>query len=247
MGHLDPTRTTTTRCLLLWLQRCWEQEWGRRKAILATRTQMHTKISLSLVTKCWEWFWTWERIWSLVCVLEWSLELLYWMQWLKTWMPWMVVVGGIYSPNHQTNRWGWATVDGRTGHCPVRQPRHQPLGFWQFRPLELWHLGAPDSPVPHQTHTVHCPVRYWRLLWLLPRTVALSGHCAVDRCADSRCSAWCTGQSGDTPDSPVNYSGVRLEKPEGEEFEVDPPWCTGQSVAPDQGPLRFLLLLSFEP
>jgi hypothetical protein len=25
----------------------------------------------------------------------------------------------------------------------------------------------------------------------------------------------------------VNYSGVRLEKPEGEEFEVDPPWCTG--------------------
>jgi hypothetical protein len=34
-------------------------------------------------------------------------------------------------------------------------------------------------------------------------TIALSGHCAVDRCADSRCSAWCT----------VNYSGVRLEKP----------------------------------
>jgi hypothetical protein len=49
------------------------------------------------------------------------------------------------------------------------------------------------------------------------------------------------------PDSSVNYSGVRLEKPEGEEFEVDPPWCTGQSGAPDQGSLRFLLLLSFEP
>jgi hypothetical protein len=31
---------------------------------------------------------------------------------------------GIYSPNHQTNRWGWATVDGRTGHCPVRQQHH---------------------------------------------------------------------------------------------------------------------------
>jgi hypothetical protein len=28
------------------------------------------------------------------------------------------------------------------------------------------------------------------------------------------------------PDSPVNYSGVRLEKSEGEVFEVDPPWCT---------------------
>jgi hypothetical protein len=47
------------------------------------------------------------------------------------------------------------------------------------------------------------------------------------------------------PDSPVNYSGVLLEKPEGEEFEVDPPWCTGQSGAPDQGSLWFLLLLSF--
>jgi hypothetical protein len=78
----------------------------------------------------------------------------------------------------------------------------------------------------------------------------------------SRCS---TG----TPDSPVNYSGARTQKPEGEEFEVDSPWCTGhrsvvhrslsggepvtvrwhtgQSGAPDQGSLRFLLLLSFEP
>jgi hypothetical protein len=25
------------------------------------------------------------------------------------------------------------------------------------------------------------------------------------------------------------------------------PWCTGQSGAPDQGALRFLLILSFEP
>ena len=29
------------------------------------------------------------------------------------------------------------------------------------------------------------------------------------------------------PDSPVNYSGVRLEKPEGEEFSLYGPWCTG--------------------
>jgi hypothetical protein len=37
-------------------------------------------------------------------------------------MPRMVVVGGIYSPNHQTNRWG-----------------------------RLLSMGAPDSPVRHQT------------------------------------------------------------------------------------------------
>jgi hypothetical protein len=49
------------------------------------------------------------------------------------------------------------------------------------------------------------------------------------------------------PDSPVNYSGVAPEKPEGEEFSLYGRWCTGQSGAPDQGSLRFLLLLSFEP
>jgi hypothetical protein len=50
----------------------------------------------------------------------------------------------------------------------------------------------------------------------------------------------------------MNYSGVALQKPEGEEFSLYGPWCTvrwltGQSGAPDQGSLRFLLLLSFEP
>jgi hypothetical protein len=51
---------------------------------------------------------------------------------------------------------------------------------------------------------------------------------------DSRCSAG-------TPDSPVNYSGAALQKPEGEEFESIAPG------APDQGSLRFFLLLCFEP
>jgi hypothetical protein len=41
----------------------------------------------------------------------------------------------------------------------------------------------------------------------------------------------------------VNYSGAAPEKPEGEEFEVDLPWCIGKSGAPDQGALRF----SFAP
>jgi hypothetical protein len=50
---------------------------------------------------------------------------------------------------------------------------------------------------------------------------------ADDRCVVSRCSTWCTGQSGDTPDSPVNYSGAAPKKPEGGEFGVYGPWCTG--------------------
>jgi hypothetical protein len=47
---------------------------------------------------------------------------------------------------------------------------------------------------------------------------------------DSRCS---TG----TPDSPVNYSGAALQKPEGEEFSLYGPWCTGQFGTPDVGGL----------
>jgi hypothetical protein len=43
---------------------------------------------------------------------------------------------------------------------------------------------------------------------------------ADDRCAVSRCSAWHTGQSGGTPDSPVNYRGAAPQKPEGEEFSL---------------------------
>jgi hypothetical protein len=82
----------------------------------------------------------------------------------------------------------------------------------------------------------------------------LSVHCSRCRrpleltvALDSRCSAG-------TPDSPVNYSGAVLQKPEGEEFEsiaTGAPdtvrWHTGQSGAPDHGCLRFLLLLSSEP
>jgi hypothetical protein len=220
----------------------WEQEWGRRKAIQATRTQMNTKISFSQVTKCLEWFWTLERIWSLVLCL-----------WVKSRA---LVLNAICCKLGCLECWWLGVFIAPTtktavgeGCCRWAHASHvtQPLGFWRFRPLELWHLGAPDSPVPHRTATIQWPVRLWRLLWLLPWIVALLGHCAVDRCADSRCSAWCTGQFGDTPDSPVNYSGVRLVKLEGEEFDVDPPWCTGQSGAPDQGSLRFLLFLSFEP
>jgi hypothetical protein len=36
---------------------------------------------------------------------------------------------------------------------------------------------------------------------------------------------WHTGQSGATPDSPVNYSGAALQKLEGGKFEVVQPWA----------------------
>jgi hypothetical protein len=55
---------------------------------------------------------------------------------VNAWMVGVEVGGGIYSPNHQFNRWGKDAVDGRTGQSGappdiVRCASHvtQPLGF----------------------------------------------------------------------------------------------------------------------
>jgi hypothetical protein len=148
------------------------------------------------------------------------------------------------------------TVWCATGHCPVRQPCHptvRVLTASTIGALTDWGTGlsgaAPDS---------HCSLSGAPSGAALTLRV-LSAHYsrslftfADDRWRNSRCSAWHTGQSSATPDSLVNYSGVALQKPEAEEFIVDLPgapdtvrWHTGQSGAPDQGSLRFLLLLSF--
>jgi hypothetical protein len=75
----------------------------------------------------------------------------------------------------------------------------------------------------------------------------LQATVGVDRCASESLLRWHTGQSGDLPDSPVNYSGAALQKPEGEEFEVDQPWATDSSVRQTRVLFGFFLLLSFEP
>jgi hypothetical protein len=219
---------------------------------------MNTKISLSLVTKCLEWFWTWERIWSLVCVLEWSLELLYWMQWLKTWMPWMLVVGGYLYPQPPKQPLGRAAVDGRTGQSgappdTVWCASHvtQPLGFWRFRPLELCHPGPPDSPVSHRTVTVHCQVRLLALLWLYVNC-PLTVHLSVDRWSRPlrlgavaplahRTVWWIIAERGLRNLKVKSLKSIHPGAPNTVR------WHTGQSGAPDQGSLWFLLLLSFEP
>jgi hypothetical protein len=116
--------------------------------------------------------------------------------------------------------------------------KFQDLNFWDATTGQFG--AAPDR---------HCTLSGAPLAPALTSvaTVALSEHYAVDRYADSRCSAWCTGQPGATPDSPVNYSEVRLEKPKVRSLRLIHPgapdtvrWHTGQSGAPDQGPFRFL-------
>jgi hypothetical protein len=93
---------------------------------------------------------------------------------------------------------------------------------------------APDSPVPHRTGIVLCPVR---LLAVALTLRELSAHCSTF--AGVRCSRplrWSHCSAG-APDSPVNYSGAAFLKPEGGKFRLVRPWHTGQSSAPDQGVL----------
>jgi hypothetical protein len=71
-------------------------------------------------------------------------------------------------------------------------------GIYSIQPLpSRWQsmlaMGTPDSPVVHQTVTVHCLVR--------ATSARLLGFGAIDHW--SPLSFCCTGQSGATPDSLV--------------------------------------------
>jgi hypothetical protein len=138
-------------------------------------------------------------------------------------------LGGIYSPNHQNDRW-WGLLSYGAPDSPVRQPRHQAVGF---RPLELLTSGPPDSLVcllvPALTSaravalfTVHCSVAddHWRLeplLRLAHRTVW-----------------WIIGERP-----------PRI--PEGGKFGVELPGAPDYPVRRPGLPLGCLLLFLFEP
>jgi hypothetical protein len=121
-------------------------------------------------------------------------------------------------------RWAHRTVWCATGHCPVRQPRHPTV-----RVLTVSTVGALTAWGTGQSGAA--PDMYCSLSGA-PSGAALtlrelSTHCAVDSRPLESTVALVSRCSAGTPDSPVNYSGARTQKPEGEEFEVDPPWCTG--------------------
>jgi hypothetical protein len=114
-------------------------------------------------------------------------------------------------------RWAHRTL-------PVRQPRHptvRVLTVLTVGALTAWGTGQSGATPDRYCSLSGAPSRACsdsaRIVRALFSCQSIVG---VDRCASGRCS---TG----TPDSPVNYSGACPQKPEGEEFEVDPPWCTG--------------------
>jgi hypothetical protein len=152
---------------------------------------------------------------------------------LKTWMPKVVVVGGIYSTQPPYSRWprllAMDALDSLVHHqtgtvpCPVRRHVTLPLGFWAGRPLELLSSSCtrqssatPDSPMP---------------LWLyysdICATLCYTVHPVSQPLACREpLLRWLTGQSGGTLHSPVNYSGARPGILESGWFGVVRPWCT---------------------
>jgi hypothetical protein len=192
-----------------------EEEENRSKRKSSRNT---AKLSL-LVTNAFEWNWDLERFWFnlFVSCIECTISCIECDGWKLGYLE-VLVVGGIYSPNHQSGRWGGCLSKGASDspvrHRTLRQPRHPTVGFdrWSF-----WQLGPPDSPVVHRTGPVHCPVRLLAPALTSAHAVALF---TVNFCRRpltqlvvaplAHRTVWCyTGQSGATPDSPVLHRTVR--------------------------------------
>jgi hypothetical protein len=157
---------------------------------------------------------------------------------------------------------GKAAVEGRTGQSgappdTVQCANHvtQPLGFDHWS-SDKWGHQTVRWCIEQSLFTVRCAICACSDFCARSRALFTVAF-ADDRWRCSRCSAWHTGQSGATPDSPVNYSGVAPQIPEASELELIHPdhpgasdtvwWHTRQSGAPDQGSLRLLRSFLFEP
>jgi hypothetical protein len=194
---------------------------GKKKSDPSARAQRtRQKLSL-LVTNPFEWNWDLERFWFnlFVSCIECTSSCIECVGWklgcLEVW--WL---GGIYSPNHQSGRWG-RLLSKDAPDSPVRQSRHPTV---RVRPLELWHVGPLDSPVVHRTVTVHCLVRLLApalTLHVQSRTV----HCSCSFCTRPLAQVAVTLLG--TLDSPVNYSGEAILETQRWQVRSWSPWCTG--------------------
>jgi hypothetical protein len=143
--------------------------------------------------------------------------------------------GVFIAPNHQFNRWGRLLSMGAPDSL-VRQPRHPIVRVLTVSTVGALSSGGTGQPL----FTVRCV--FWRLLWLYancPRTVRLSD----DRW--SRLLCWLAV-------APLVHRTVWwiiaercFWNPKVASSDSYGPRHRTLSGAPDQGSLRFLLLLSF--
>jgi hypothetical protein len=135
--------------------------------------------------------------------------------------------GGIYSPTHKNGHWGGCLLMGAPDTIRCASHVTQPLGFDRWS-SDSWDHQTVRWCTGQSLFTVRCA--FWRCSDFCANCPCTVAHCspfADDRWRCSRCSAWHTGQSGGTPDSPVNYSGVAFPETRRWQVRVDPPWCTG--------------------
>jgi hypothetical protein len=146
---------------------------------------------------------------ALALVLNVELRKLGYLEW------WWL--GGIYSPQPSQSHWGRLLSMGAPD-SPVCQPRHPTV-----RVLEQTTVGALSSCGTGQSGaTIWCHTGHALFIFRCP-----SDFCALTLCAlfttvhivSAFCSRPLRHCSAVTPDSPVNYSGARPQKPKSGEFE----------------------------
>jgi hypothetical protein len=102
----------------------------------------------------------------------------------------------------------------RTGHCSVSGACHVscPLGFGavdHWRPLSSSCTGQSGGTPDMSGASWHCCSDFWpRIVHFCILPLRAGDHCSVGSPDTVRC----------TPDSPVNYSGAPLWKPESGQF-----------------------------
>jgi hypothetical protein len=145
-------------------------------------------------------------------------------------------LGVIYSSNHYSSCWVLIFVDG-TPDSPVRTEHDTVQCPVPATSVTRWSWTL-DSPAPVAHRTVRCDLT----------TLTVSKLLYVSN-GDSHSGSWpftkstvargLTGQSGDTPDSPVNFSRGALRFPESDLFvrcdNLSTRPVTGQSGAPHAG------------
>jgi hypothetical protein len=151
-------------------------------------------------------------------------------------------LGGIYSPNHQKNRW-WGLLSYGAPDSPVR---HRTLSGVPATSPVRWVLTVGASDIGATGQSGGAPDRSCSLSGAPSDACSTSAravgtvpiHCS--RCR--RPLALGAVAPLGAPDNPVNYSGAASQIPEGGKFRVKFPgaldtvrWHTGQSDAPDQG------------
>jgi hypothetical protein len=125
LGYLDPHKDHHTLGVSCFDYKCLENKNEEEESQPSKQEQQRNTNDPFTNLNALEWNW---RLWA-----DQSLELCLWSGFysfciecevVNAWMVGMEVVVGIYSPQPPIQPLGQVAVDGRTGQCPVRQPRH---------------------------------------------------------------------------------------------------------------------------